>query len=230
MTGVVFLPGFDGVAALREAFVGGLQGEFEVRAVGYPNRRLGSLDGYRQHAMAQVPVDWSPLVVAESFSGLVAASWAAVDPRVRGLVLCGAFARNPMGLLTHWGASLPGLVRWGPTLLPARGPASPLRERWARGFREALRGLDAAVVAERLRLIATEDVGALLGTLDIPVVLVQFEGDEVIRKAARDHLEAVCHNAQVLRLPGPHFAIESRPRDCATAIARALRELRPARA
>lgn len=230
MSPIVFLPGFDGVAALREDFLGRLRGGFEVRAVTYPNRRLGSLDGYLQHAMAQAPVDWRPVVVAESFSGLVAARWAAIDPRVEALVLCGAFARNPMGLLTHWGASLPGVVRWGPTLLPPTASASPLRERWARGFRSALRGLAADVVAERLELIATEDAGPSLAALAIPVVLVQFQGDEAIRKPARDHLEAVCHNAQVLRLPGPHFAIESRPGDCAAAIAEVLNELHPARA
>jgi hypothetical protein len=60
------------------------------------------------------------------------------------------------------------------------------------------------------------------------VLLVQFDGDRVIGAAARAHLESVCHNAQVLRLPGPHFAIETRPRECAEAIGHRIRML-PAR-
>ena len=63
----------------------------------YPRHPLGSLAAYRDHAMAEMPVDWRPVLVAESFSGLVAARWASVDVRVRGLVLCAGFARNPVG-------------------------------------------------------------------------------------------------------------------------------------
>jgi pimeloyl-ACP methyl ester carboxylesterase len=63
-----------------------------------------------------------------------------------------------------------------------------------------------------------------------PIVVVQFEGDEVVGPAARDHLESVCHNAQVVRLPGPHFAIETRPRECAQAIMERIRTLAPKKA
>jgi pimeloyl-ACP methyl ester carboxylesterase len=87
--------------------------------------------------------------------------------------------------------------------------------------------LPSAVIAERLRLIAAADTAATLDALRVPIVVVQFEGDLVIGPQARDHLEAVCHNAQVLRLPGPHFAIEVRPRECAEAIGTRIRELFP---
>ena len=232
MTPLVFLPGFDGVSDLRGDFLTALQRQHPVRAVTYPLRRLGTLDAYRQHAMTFAPVDWRPVLVAESFSGLVAARWAALDVRVRGVVLCGAFARNPLGLATHWGASLPWIVQMGPTLIPASLTErdSPQRRKWARGFRSAMRGLPAPVIAERLRIIATEDVTASLSTLKVPVLIVQFQGDDVIGRPARDHLEAVCHNAHVLRVPGPHFAIESRPQACADAIGRRIRELFPTEA
>jgi len=232
MTPIVFLPGFDGIADLRGDFLTALQRHHPVRAVTYPLRRLGTLDAYRQHAMSFAPVDWKPVLVAESFSGLVAARWAALDPRVRGVVLCGAFARNPLGWATQVGAAIPWAVRYGPTVIPASAHEgdSPQRRRWVTGFRAAMRGLPGAVIAERLRIIATEDVTPSLAGLRVPVVLVQFQGDEVIRRPARDHLEAVCHNAQVLRVPGPHFALESRPQVCAEAIGRRIRESFPTEA
>ena len=232
MTPIVFLPGFDGSADLRGDFLTALQRRHPLRAVTYPLLRLGTLDAYRQCAMSFAPVDWHPVLVAESFSCLVAARWAALDVRVRGIVLCGGFARNPLGLATYWGASLPWVVQLGPTLLPASVSEgqSPQRRRWAKGFRSAMRGLPAAVIAERLRIIASEDVTTSLAGLRIPVVLVQFQGDEVIRRTARDHLEAVCHNAHVLRMPGPHFALESRPLECAEAIGHRIREIFPTQA
>jgi pimeloyl-ACP methyl ester carboxylesterase len=67
--------------------------------------------------MSQVAVDWKPVLVAESFSGLIAARWAAIDSRVRALVLCASFARNPMGYATGFGAAWPELVKLGPALM-----------------------------------------------------------------------------------------------------------------
>jgi pimeloyl-ACP methyl ester carboxylesterase len=99
----------------------------------------------------------------------------------------------------------------------------PVRLGWSRAFTDALAALDDAVLAERLALIASEDVGADLGSLRIPVVLVQFERDLVVRARERGHLEGVCHNAQVVRFPGPHFAIEVQPLPCALAIGGRIR-------
>ncbi len=79
MSQIVFLPGFDGNAELRRDFTAALGKRHEVRAVSYPNRTLGSLDAYRVQAMGEAPVDWRPVLVAESFSGLVATGWASVD-------------------------------------------------------------------------------------------------------------------------------------------------------
>ena len=230
MTPAVFLPGFDGDATLRGDFVAALGRHRPVQGISYPNRMLGSLDGYRVHAMAQVPGDWRPVLVAESFSGLVAARWAAIDSRVRGLVLCAAFARNPVGGAASLGASFPGLVKAGPALWSpfARASGDARRTRWAAGLTHAMAALRDDVVAERLRLIATEDVGRTLAGLPVPVVLVQFDSDGVIGAAARAHLASVCDNAHVLKLPGPHFALETRPRECADAIEGRLARLVPA--
>lgn len=232
MIPIVFLPGFDGDAALRGEFVDALRPHHPVHAVSYPLQALGSLQRYRDHAMAEVPVDWRPVLLAESFSGLVAARWAAMDSRVAAVVLCGSFARNPVGLAASLGASLPSLVKRGPALFApiANASGDAARMRWSAALAQAMAALPEAVVSERLRLIAAEDVGATLQSLTVPLVLVQFEGDQVIGRGARAHLEAVCHNARVLRLPGPHFALETRPRECAAAIGACIRELSPRQA
>ena len=229
MTPVVFLPGFDGDAALRGEFTAALAATRPVRAIGYPNRPLGSLDAYRTHAMGETPVDWRPVVVAESFSGLVAARWAAVDARVRGLVLCAAFARNPVGGAAAFGASFPGLVKAGPSLWGpvARASGDERRRRWSASLARAMGRMRDDVVVERLRLIETEDAGPHLASLRIPILVVNFESDLVVGAAARAHLARVCDNAAVLDLPGPHFALETRPRECAAAIAARLAGLLP---
>ena len=229
MTPIVFLPGFDGDARLRQEFMNELGRHHRVRGVSYPNRKLGTLDAYREHAMSVIPVDWEPYLVAESFGGLIAARWAGVDSRVKGIVLCGAFARNPVSFAAALGASMPGLVKLTPWLSApfARASGDPRRVSWSDAFTASLAALDDDVVAERLRLIAGEDTGPVLAALRVPIIVVQFEADQVVGAPAQAHLESVCHNAQVLRLPGPHFAIETRPRECAQAIGEAIGALGP---
>ncbi len=223
MSQLVFLPGFDGHAELRREFLDALALHHEVRAVSYPNRALGSLDAYREHAMGEMPVDWSPVLVAESFSGLIAARWAAIDSRVRALVLCASFARNPVGHAAAVGASFPGLVKLGPMFMgPMSWAADARRTLWAAGLARALASLGDDVVAERLRLIASEDVSAQLRALSIPTILVHFTSDTVIGPQAQAHLESACPNPRVVRLEGPHFAIATRPLECAAAITASL--------
>jgi len=64
-----------------------------------------------------------------------------------------------------------------------------------------------------------------LQSLKIPIVLVQFDRDQVVGVRARSELEAACRNADIVRLPGPHFALEVRPRECAEAIGVKIRSL-----
>ena len=217
---IVFLPGFDGAGPLRAAFVEALGERHPARTIAYPNRTLDTLRGYARYAAAEVPSESRPVLVAESFSGLVAAKWAARDPNVAGIVLCGAFARSPMPWAAL-GASMPSLARFlGASVMAPLGSASndPARQRWGEALAAALRSLERDVIAERLRLIALADVRPELRMLHIPVVLAQFDDDLVIGRKARGELEESCPGAEVIRLPGPHFAIETRPRETAAAI------------
>jgi pimeloyl-ACP methyl ester carboxylesterase len=223
---VLFLPGFDGDGHLREAFLQELRPAYDARAITYPDTPMGSLAGYARYAAQQVSHEERVILIAESFSGLVAARWAARDPHVDGVILCGAFARNPVWVASL-GAALPNVVRFGAQFLgPLRsGSSDPLRRQWSRDFSRTLHALSPGVVAERLRLIAEEDVSEDLRALRIPVILLQFDGDLVVGARARSELETVCHNARVIRHPGPHFALETQPRSCADALRGPLLEI-----
>jgi pimeloyl-ACP methyl ester carboxylesterase len=226
-TEVIFLPGFDGVAELRAPFVAALGESHPARAVGYPNRKLESLAGYTRFAAAQVTPQARPVLVAESFSGLVAARWAASDPHVAGVVLCGAFARSPAPLAAL-GATMPALAQFlvANFMAPVgRASSDPARRQWSDAFGAAMRSLKPEVIAERLAIISAEDVSADLKRITAPIVLVQFDDDLVIGPSARAHLESVCERATVVRFAGPHFAIETRPRESAAAIASAVAPL-----
>jgi pimeloyl-ACP methyl ester carboxylesterase len=219
-TELVFLPGFDGKAELRAEFIAALGERHPARGLSYPNATLESLAGYARHVSALVPSTSRPVLIAESFSGLVAAHWAARDPHVAGLVLCGAFARNPLPW-TMLGATLPSMAQFfGAHLLApwGLGARDEKRRKWSHGLSDAVAALERGVIAERLRLIADEDVSRELASLRIPVVIVNFDHDLVIGASSRRALQAACPGAAIVKVDGPHFAIETRPRESAAAI------------
>jgi len=219
-TEIVFMPGFDGVGELRREFVEALAGIAPASAISYPNRALESLAGYARFASSQVSAESRPVLVAESFSGLVAARWAAQDPHVAAIVLCGAFSRNPI----PWSgvaASMPATAQFlGANLVNPMTYFSgdPARRRWSQALKTAMRSLHKDVVAERLRIIAASDVSAELHSLRIPLVVVQFEEDLVIDPDSRAALVAACFEPRVVNVAGPHYAIEVRPRESAAAL------------
>ena len=68
-----YTPGFDGAGGLRAAFVEALGERHPARSIAYPNRTLDTLQGYARFAAGTVGVESRPVLIAESFSGLVAA-------------------------------------------------------------------------------------------------------------------------------------------------------------
>jgi len=219
-TEIVFMPGFDGVAELRADFVRELGAIAPARAIGYPNRPFESLTGYARFAASQVGPESRPVVIAESFSGLVAARWASQDPHVAALVLCGAFARNPSPV-SQFAASWPATAQFlGANFMAPVGffTPDPARRRWSQALMTAVSSLRKDVLAERMRIIATEDVSAELRALRIPVVIAQFQEDLVINARERATLESACLEPEIVKAGGPHYAIETRPVETAAAL------------
>src|SRR5690348_10729862 len=59
-TEIVFLPGFDGDASLRAPFVEAVAERRPARAIGYPNRTMGSLNGYARYVAGELPAESRP--------------------------------------------------------------------------------------------------------------------------------------------------------------------------
>jgi pimeloyl-ACP methyl ester carboxylesterase len=139
-----------------------------------------------------------------------------------------------VGFAANLGAMLPGVTKFGPRLSAAvlAKPGDRANREWSEGLIGTLRAMRDEVVAERLRLIARCDVRSELAALRIPVVLAQFERDRVLSRRVQVELESVCHNAAIVNIDAPHFALEVQPEACAAAIASTLgtllsRPLRP---
>ncbi|MEO7323268.1 MAG: hypothetical protein ABIW82_00405 [Dokdonella sp.] len=102
MTDLVVLPGLDGTATLRSAFVNSVAAEFDsITVVSYPRDKVLDYSELEAFARAALPLDRPFVLLGESFSGPIALSIAAKPPSgLVGLVLSTSFAKSPIPLFS----------------------------------------------------------------------------------------------------------------------------------
>jgi pimeloyl-ACP methyl ester carboxylesterase len=227
---VVLLPGLDGTGKLFAGLLSELPPALRVRIVEYPAQRFLS---YRQliPVVKEVFPKSGPFVlVAESFSTPLAAKLAAErPPNLLGLILCNGFHANPVG---RWSVLARPLARalllgfspprWAleHLLIGSRAPEA-LRDT----FREALRVVNPAVLAQRLRAALDCDGREDLARTEVPVLYIQAEHDHLVAPECFSQIQRIQPNATLLRLPGPHLLFQREPRKSAAAIVRFIRDL-----
>ncbi|HVE53802.1 MAG TPA: alpha/beta hydrolase [Ramlibacter sp.] len=224
MVRLVLLPGMDGTGELFTEFAAATRAETHI--VRYPpDRSLGYAE-LEQLVISELPSDSPYVILGESFSGPIALSVASAQPPLlRGVILCCSFARNPRPGL----ALLRGLVDW----LPERPPMDPLMwflagEGGTPALREALsRALarvSPAALRARMKAVIGVDVVAKLPSISVPLLYLQAAQDRVVpRSAAQPILENV-PRGRLVELAGPHFLLQTRPREAARVIEQFVQE------
>ena len=152
-------------------------------------------------------------LLGNSVGGTVAIEYAHRHPQhVHGLLLCGAVARGSWAadypwaltsqqhelwldqLRTSWGQAT-SWKQFAPSM--ASDPAA--REWWARMLRQSLSRNSMPLV---VRAFAQMDVRDRLSGLAMPTLIVQREGDLVVRTGAARHLAEHIPGAELILLPG----------------------------
>jgi pimeloyl-ACP methyl ester carboxylesterase len=225
---LVLLPGLDGTGLMFEPFLAALSGQ-EAQVVRYPEA-LVSYAACIHFARTQLPKDRPFLLLGESFSGPVAIALAAERPAgLRGLVLCGTFARNPR----------PGLA-WAGFLLrllpPLRLPPGMVRVlllgRWATPslmdlVQRLLPAVPNATLRDRLRAVIAVDETARLGRIAVPALALAAAHDRLVPPAALRHLRTHLKGLDIVTLQAPHWILQTRPEAAAQALRDFLGRISP---
>lgn len=228
MTPLLLLPGLDGTGRLFRAFAEALPPDVVPRVVAYAADRVLSLEEHAEVAARHLP-DTGAVVLAESFSGLVALSLLARGGLpIRGVIFCAAFARPPRPLLLRFAPRVPlpgALVRVAPAFLLRRLclGAAATREELAL-FRDVVASVPPRVTAGRLRLVARpHDFGS--AHFGVPCWYLQATGDRLVPAASSRDFAERFERFTLERVEGPHFLLQARPRECARVVARIVRGL-----
>ena len=222
MTHLVVLPGLDGMATMHGDFVDAVRPSFEtVSIVAYPSDQILPYSELEALVRDSLP-EGRFVLLGESFSGPIAISIAATQPRgLAGLVLSTSFARTPVPLLSSFAA----LVRVAPVrALPQWLLSSILLGSWRTpelmsSLRHALESVAPEVLRARVAAAMRIDVSSRLAEINLPILYLRGTNDRLMPSAASREIASKAKDVSVVDILGPHLLLQTAPRDCAQAVA-----------
>lgn len=222
----IVLPGLDGTGVLLDDFAVSLRRYLDVTVVAYPRAEPMGYAELCDWVRAQLPDD-DFVLVAESFSGPIAIELASKSPPgLKGLTLCASFARVDLpakAWLSGMASIIPAhaiptgwlsVLTWGPWRTRERTEA----------LRQALALVAPAVLRRRAREALSVDM-AHGQPLDIPMLYLLATRDRLINLSAASVLASRFAKFQARAFDAPHFLLQVRPEECASAIDAFSREL-----
>src|SRR5262249_6320427 len=148
-----------------------------------------------------LPPQETYVLLGESFSGPVAISIAASQPRgLVGIILCATFASNPRPRLSVIRPLLPWLPFHGSGITLRLQRVLVLGRQLTGAARALQRGiletLPAATIRRRLEAVADCDVGELFKHIRVPILCVSARRDRLIPPAAHRLIQQYAPEAQ----------------------------------
>jgi pimeloyl-ACP methyl ester carboxylesterase len=220
MIRLVLLPGLDGTGDLFAPFIEALGG-FATQVVAYPPDRSMTYAEHENFARDKLPVDEDFVLLAESFSGPIGISIAAAaPPRLKGLVLCGTFASNPLPVF----GPLSKLV----SAVPAFHVPPVLMEPWLFGGRatpalrfahkQAMSRVSPSTLRARVAAILSVDYRERLRRIEVPMLYLRAGADRLVPSSAGRAIQDLRPDMGMVEIDAPHFLLQTEPAACAAAV------------
>jgi pimeloyl-[acyl-carrier protein] methyl ester esterase len=225
---LILLPGLDGTGAMLEGFAEELGKVHDVQSVTYPTDRELDYPALAKSVVAQLPKGSPFVIVAESFSGPVAAIVGAAHPEgLAGIVFVASFAAKPNRLPRTVGA----LAQFVPikTGLLLRLARPFLFGRWATPamfqlFNNTVAQVASEVLAFRLRQVMSADYLAEVAAITVPMRYLRPRHDRLVTATAFGQIAKANPRVSLVEIDGPHFILQVRPGECAQLVRHFLTE------
>ena len=224
---LVLLPGLDGTGLLFRPLMAEFAGRTRARVISYPPDQSLPLENLAALVLRQLPPD-KPVLVAESFSGLVAlAALMTAAARVAGMIFVGAFAEPPRPFLLRLAPliSPSSLVRAAPAFLLRRfclGPDATAHD--LKLLREALATVSPNVLAQRLSVIGTRHAFGK-ARIEVPCSYIRPKRDRLVPASSVEWFRSHFKRCEVETIDAPHFVLQRKPKEAGQMIIRIARLL-----
>lgn len=216
MKTIVLLPGMDGTGTLYGDLQEALTGKGKLIVVRYPLDQALDYAALEQVARSYLPVDEDYVLLGESFSGPIAISIAASRPeRLKALILCATFARNPHPILSRLRYVVPYLPV---NLVPMRIASYFVLGRFATkeldsDLAKALAGVKSQILKARLQAVLACDVRDKLQAIKVPTCYLRASEDKLVPPLAYVDMQKQITSMQLLEFEAPHFLLQTKAGD-----------------
>lgn len=225
---LVLLPGLDGTSLLFQPFLEALPLSIPVRAIRYSDKKKQSYHEMVKEVKAQLPSQ--PFVlVAESFGGYLA-YLLSLDKSlpIAKVIMVASFLTPPKVGLKAVSKMLPiSLIFQLPLLRPLVKYFC-----FAQFYSQELFGLltkaitqvNSGVLAHRLSLIS--NLKPLPSISDVKAIVVSANNDRLISRKSSQFLATRFEKVMVKNVDGPHFLLQTKPKELAKVILHEMTEHR----
>jgi pimeloyl-[acyl-carrier protein] methyl ester esterase len=212
---VLLLPGLDGTGKLLDRFVALTPAGLSCEVIAYQDN-FASLDEYVNVVKARLGAGAPTVLVAESFSGPIAAQIASrCRDQIAGVVFAASFVKPP-----H--AALLNLAEISPTLLFNLMRETLVNHFCANGVHDkvvldeakAVVGALASEVIKRRLMLLGSLAKLRLAPIDIPVLSLRATRDRLITKTATSSIANTFPKTLSIDVDSPHFLLQTRPEQC----------------
>lgn len=228
MLTLVLLPGLDGSGTLFDDFVEALGPEHQITIVRYPPDESFGYPDLEAVAFAAIPDNGPIVILGESFSGPIAISLAAAFPsRIKGLILCCSFVRNPHPSMHFFSPFINHLPFFPMVPVPltefllGRFSTRQLRS----SLTNAIENVSTRAIRARLLAVVEVDVSAKLGSLTMPILYLRASEDRLVPSSASDLVREIRPHTAVVTVDAPHFLLQSAPAAAAQVVGAFMREI-----
>ncbi len=198
------------------------------KVIAYPTQQVLSYAQLADLILPQLPETEPYILIAESFAGpLVLQLSTRAGSNLKAMVLCATFVTNPR----------PHLARLAPMLLRERLLAVPPQKWLARLFVTGLdvpdallnqalelhRHVSPRVILQRLHEVIHVDVREVLSRCRLPLLHLYALHDHLILQRPTREIQQLRPDITSIGIDGPHYLLQTRPRECMAAIEKFLR-------
>ena len=209
---ILLLPGMDGTGVLFDPFVKALPNSTEVQVAKLIQEKDISFEEQASVLLGQVK--HNTIIVAESYSGLIAHELGKLAPEsIKHIVFAASFLERP-SILAKFGNLMPkSMLDY--TLYPKPIIMQVLFGKYRtpyvmKLFERAMADVSVDLLAFRIKQLC--NLKKIEQLSDIPATYLQAEQDRLVCNGAVDVFERVYTNLNCKTVPGSHFLLQTNPK------------------
>jgi pimeloyl-ACP methyl ester carboxylesterase len=223
---LILLPGMDGTGKLFQPFISELPGDIDCSIISYPENECLSYKELEAYVLEKLPKDDDYILLAESFSGPIGYLLAKRNlANMKGVIFVATFLQSPKRLLVNLGKLMPFSL-----LLALPIPEFIIKQFFLGKnptnhiislFNETIKNISGKVLSFRIKEISKLSLN--LEKVEIKSFYIQALNDRLVSSNNLISFTKISDILKTIKINGPHFILQTKPRECAEFVANEIR-------